>query len=105
MVIADDLLNDENSRTIGGRAFTEMWMHRSLLSRRKSRTGRTVVIGTAWHHDDLYNHLKHQGGWVVCHVPLLSDSESVYATLTYPDEFDGAILGEPVGTHLEGEHV
>jgi hypothetical protein len=97
LVVADDLLNEDNSRTIGGRQFVETWMHRSLLSRRKSRTGRTVVIGTAWHYDDLYNHLQRQGGWVVCHVPLLAESDQVTATLTYPDAFQGRILGQPVG--------
>jgi hypothetical protein len=97
LVVADDLLNQENSRTAGSRAFVEMWMHQSLLSRRKSGTGRAVVIGTAWHHDDLYHNLKRQGGWVVCHVPLLAEDERVTATLTYPDEFDGDILGNPVG--------
>jgi hypothetical protein len=97
MVIADDLLNQENSRTIGSRAFVEAWLHQSLLSRRKSGTGRAIVIGTAWHHDDLYANLKRQGGWTVCHVPLLAESERVHATITYPDDFDGDILGEPVG--------
>lgn len=105
LVIADDLLNQENSRTPGSRAFVEAWMHQSLLSRRKSGTGRAVVIGTAWHHDDLYANLKRAGGWVVCHVPLLSESERVIATLTYPDEFEGEMLGKPVGSRELAEEL
>jgi hypothetical protein len=101
LVIADDLLDFENSRTANSRAWVEQWMHRSLLSRRKARTGRAIVIGTAWHHADLYANLRQSGGWVVCHVPMLSDGPDVYATLTYPDNFRGRILGEQLAPTLE----
>jgi len=96
VVVADDLLDFENSRTARQRGLVEQWLHNSLLSRLKSRTGRAVVIGTAWHHDDIYAKARKEGGWVVCHVPLLSDGERVYATISYPDNWPYERLGEPI---------
>lgn len=97
MVLADDLLDFDNSRTSHQRELVETWFHNSLLSRRKSRVGRAILIGTAWHHDDLYSKARREGGWVVCHIPLLSESENVYAMLTYPDDWPYERFGEPVG--------
>lgn len=97
LIVADDLLNFENSRTAHQRDLVEEWLHNSLLSRRKSRTGRMVMIGTAWHHEDIYSKARREGGWVVCHIPLLSDGNDVAATVSYPDGWKYEMLGEPVG--------
>lgn len=96
LVVADDLLDFENSRTAHQRGLVEAWFHNSLLSRRKSKTGRVVVIGTAWHHDDLYSHARNDGKWVVCHTPLLEESTTFYAYITYPDSWPFERLGSPV---------
>lgn len=94
LVVADDLLDFDNSRTAHQREFVEHWFHNSLLSRRKSRVGRVIAIGTSWHHDDLYARSRRDGSWVVCHIPLLSDSEDVYANLSYPDDWPYGVIGE-----------
>jgi hypothetical protein len=96
IVLADDLLDFDNSRTAHQRKLVEHWMHNSFLSRRKSETGRTIMIGTAWHHEDIYAKARREGGWVVCHTPLLSDTEQVYATITYPDNWPHDMLGDVV---------
>jgi hypothetical protein len=96
LVLADDLLDFENSRTAHQRMLVEQWLHNSLLTRRKSRTGRAIVIGTAWHSADIYAKARKEGGWVVCHTPLLSESGEVYATLSYPDDWPHPPLGERV---------
>lgn len=95
-VIADDLLDYDNSRTVHQRMLVEEWMHKSLLSRRKARIGRAVVIGTAWHHDDIYAKARREGGWVVCHMPLLSGGTDVRATLLYPDNWPYPMLGDAI---------
>lgn len=96
LVIGDDLLDFDNSRTAHQRQFVETWMHNSLLSRRKAGTGRAILIGNAWHHEDLYAKARREGGWVVCHMSILSESSRVYANLTYPDDWPYERLGEPV---------
>lgn len=96
LVIADDLLDFDNTRTAHQRKLVETWLHNSLLSRRKSRTGRVIVIGTAWHHDDIYSKARKEGDWVICHTPLLSAGKDVYANLTYPAGYRGTILGQRV---------
>ena len=93
LVIADDLLDFENSRTAHQRGLVEQWLHNSLLTRRKSQVGRAIVIGTAWHWDDIYSHAQQAGGWVVCHTALLSESNEVYATLTWPDDWGYEVMG------------
>jgi len=102
LVLADDLLDFDNTRTQHQRDLVTTWTHNSLLSRRKSKRGRAVVIGTAWHHDDLYQRLIRGGNWVVCRMQLESDSPQVYATITYPDNFAGAMLGEPLAAATVG---
>lgn len=96
-LVADDLLDFENSRTPGGRALVEAWTHNTFLPRRKSGSGRVVMIGTAWPGGTIYDKAKTEGDWVVCHTPLLSEDERVYALVTYPDGYEGRTLGEPVG--------
>lgn len=95
--VADDLLDFENSRTAHQRGLVETWLHTSMLSRRKAQIGRIIMIGTAWHFDDIYSKAKREGGWVVCHVPLLSEADQVFATISYPDNWKYETLGEPIG--------
>lgn len=94
--LADDVLDEENTRTQYMRDAVFTWMQRSLFSRRMSKIGRQIIIGTAWSHDDAYQRLREQGDWVVCHMPLLSESADVYATIQYPDDYDGVRLGEAI---------
>lgn len=102
MVLGDDLLNYEGSRSPTWRLRTEEWAHTSFLSRRKASTGRAAVIGTSWHPEDYLARIRAAGDWVVCHLPMLSEGPDVYATLTYPNSFEGSRLGEPVaGAVLE----
>lgn len=96
LIIADDLLDFENSRTAHQRELVRSWLHNSLLSRIKAQIGRVIVIGTVWHWDDIYSEAQNEGGWVVCHTPLLSDSETMNATLTYPDDWQHEMIGVPV---------
>lgn len=100
LVIGDDLLDFETSRTAHQRMLTESWFHNSFLSRRKARTGRAILIGTAWTHDDLYAKARKEGGWIVCHIPILTEGEAVYANLTYPDNYAGPILGDPIASAM-----
>lgn len=98
LLIGDDLLDFDSTRTQHQRQMGEAWIHNSFLSRVKARTGRAVIIGNAWHADDYYAKARREGGWVVCHMGLLGDGADVYATLTWPDGWPAeARLGEPVG--------
>lgn len=98
LLIADDILDQDNTRTAHQRELVHTWFHSSFLSRRMARVGRVVIIGNAWHHDDTYARLKAAGDWVVCHIPLLQDGREVYASIQYPESYRGERLGEPVST-------
>ena len=101
LAVGDDILDHENTRTAHQREIFHDWFHKSFLSRRMSRVGRSIVIGTAWHHDDTYARMRNGGDWVVCHVPLLSESGSVIANVWYPEGYEGERLGTAVGGEFE----
>ena len=96
-LIADDILDNENTRTQHQRNLVDDWLHRSLLSRVNAREGIVRMIGNAWHHADSHALLRKSEGWATCHIPLLSETEEVVATITYPDDFKGRPIGEPLG--------
>lgn len=97
LLVGDDILDFDSTRTAHQRGTVETWFYNSFLSRRKSNTGRIVLIGTSWHHADLYSKLRTEGNYVVVHLPLLSPGEEVYATITYPDNFpEDQMLGESI---------
>lgn len=97
LLIADDILDYDNTRTQHQRGLVNDWLHTSLLSRVNARTGIVRMISNAWHHDDAVARLRRSEGWVVCHTPLLSEGPEVLATITYPDDFAGRLIGEPAG--------
>lgn len=94
--VGDDILDEENTLTALKREKVDTWLHRSFLSRLLSRVGRALIIGTAWHHDDAYSRIRKSGHWVICHTPLLSDTNEFRATLTYPKGWSGQMLGRPM---------
>ena len=94
LLVGDDLIDYNLSRTTGMRKFVKEWFHNSFLSRLKSG-GRVILIGTAWNCSDLYSDIRQAGeGWVICKTSLLQDGPC-YAELYYPDNFIGQMLGEP----------
>lgn len=99
-LVGDDILDFDNTRTQGARNTTDTWLHKSLLSRSEARTGRVIIIGNAWHHDDSHARLRHNPEWTTCHIPLLSGGPEVYATITYPDDYAGRPIGKPQGLAL-----
>lgn len=88
LIIADDILDFDNTRTAHQRETVHSWFHNSLLSRLKV-DGRVIVIGTSWNQQDLYAQIRAGAdGWVICHTPLLSEAEDgFYADITYPDGY------------------
>lgn len=96
LIVGDDILDYENTRTQHQRQTVDNWLHNSLLSRVMAGSGRVILIGNAWHHDDSHARLRKNEAWTVCHIPLLSDGREVVATITYPDDFRGCRLGRPV---------
>jgi hypothetical protein len=94
LIVADDILDSNNTNTAYQREFISHWFHTTLYSRLKSRTGRIVVIGTAWHSDDLYARMRREGNWTVLHVRLLAEEgQHQQAFIQYPDTYTGPRLG------------
>lgn len=56
VIICDDLLNSQNTRTSMQRQFTRDWFM-EVLKPVLEPTGQMIVVGTAWHKKDLYHEL------------------------------------------------
>jgi hypothetical protein len=98
LLIGDDLLDFDNTRTAHQRELVDHWFENSFLSRRKA-SGRVVLIGTSWNSEDLLSKIRREDtGWLVCHTPMLDDSgDGFYANLQYPDGWKYEMLGERIG--------
>ena len=97
LLIADDILDDDNTRTQHQRGVVDTWFHKMLLSRLVARDGRAIVINNAYHHADTVAQLRQSEAWVTCHTPLLTEGTEVIAHLSYPDDYQGVPIGRPSG--------
>jgi len=87
VVIADDLLDLENSSTTTRRAGISDWFWNELLPRLEPE-GSLIVIGTRLHPEDLYSELLTLG-WPVLRFAALEEGESIW-----PERFPTAELLE-----------
>lgn len=97
LLIADDILDYDNTRTQHQRGVVDTWFHTMLLSRLMAQVGRAILIGNAHHHADTIALLRQSEAWVTCHIPLLTEGPEVIAHLSYPDDYDGQPIGRPSG--------
>lgn len=58
LIIADDLVTEDNSQTDGQRKKIHSYFYKTLLPTLLSPDGRLYVIGTRWHDEDLYGWLQ-----------------------------------------------
>jgi hypothetical protein len=101
LIIADDILDYDNTRTQHQRQAVDTWVHTLLLSRLMSQTGRVILIGNTYHHDDTIARLRRSEAWVTCAIPLLTNGAAVVAELSYPDDY----AGQPIGSAVAGAEV
>jgi predicted phage terminase large subunit-like protein len=88
IVICDDLVTRENARTEVGRERIKEFFDTVIKPSVSKDGGKLWVIGTRYHHDDLYGELI-KGEFADCHlrVPLLDeDDESVWPEM-FPTEW------------------
>lgn len=72
LLILDDVLDYENCRTAKARQDVADWYLSSLAGRLTDRS-RVVVVGTAFHPDDLLHRLARQPGWAAVRYPVIDD--------------------------------
>lgn len=72
VLIVDDLLDSENTRTAKGREECFQWFQASCLSRLTSNA-RVLVVGTAFHPEDTLHRLARMPGWKAFRYPVLED--------------------------------
>lgn len=69
LVIMDDILDFENTRTPRMRQDVWDWYHSTIVGRLTS-TARVIVIGTAWHPEDILHRLAEQPRWYCMKYPV-----------------------------------
>jgi hypothetical protein len=72
LVIMDDVLDYENTRTVKMRQDLHDW-YLSAVAGRLTKDARQIVIGTAFHPDDLLHRLARQQGWTAYRFPALDE--------------------------------
>ena len=83
VIIADDLIDEDNSRTEGQRDKVRHWFYRSLLPTLEPH-GSIHILGTRYHYEDLYGQLI-TGEYADCHqiVKAIGDDSST----PWPEKF------------------
>jgi hypothetical protein len=72
VLVLDDLLDTDNTRTARGREDCFLWTQANCLSRLTSK-GRVIVVGTAFHPDDTLHRLARLPGFKAFRYPVLGD--------------------------------
>lgn len=83
-LVVDDLLDWTNTLTEHRRKAVIGWFQASVLSRMTTRS-RAIVIGNAWHPDDLM-HVLERRGWTALRYPVLDPSGASKWPEQWPEE-------------------
>ena len=109
VLLIDDVCDEENMATAHQREKLERWIGTTAMSR-LTPEGRCIIVMTRWHEADLADWAMKRG-FTVVHMPAISDSPDVYATikrrnlLTDEDQTLSTILVHKNGPALWPEHL
>lgn len=73
LLILDDILDLENTSTPKQREELQRWVYATLFSRLTKRA-RVIIIGNAYHPEDLLHHLAKQSGYTALRYPVVDDN-------------------------------
>jgi hypothetical protein len=73
LLILDDLLDYENSRTKRGRDDLWDWYESTLIGR-LTENARVICVGTAWHPDDFMHRLAKTPSWKAFRYPVIDEN-------------------------------
>lgn len=82
LLILDDILDYENTRTPTPREDVWRWVRSSLFSR-LTQNARVIVVGNAWHPDDLLHRLAREPDFKGYRFPVIDKA----GNLTWPDRW------------------
>lgn len=72
LVVVDDVLDYENTRTEAQRRELKQWVMATLQGR-LTANARLIVPGTAWHPDDLLHHYANTPGFITRRYPVIDE--------------------------------
>ena len=88
LIICDDIIDEENSATAAQREKVRTWFFKTLLPCLEP-SGAIHIIGTRWHHGDLYGELA-KAGW-----PARTDrAVSQSGEALWPERFSSKLLAD-----------
>lgn len=87
-ILVDDIHGEDNVTTKDQRDKVHRWFYSTLISRLSAKA-RVILIGNAWHPDDVLHRLEREG-WATYRFPVLVTEELVEH---FPE--DKLVLGEP----------
>jgi hypothetical protein len=87
-LIVDDILDPENTATEAARKKVSAW-YKAVAVGRATRRTRILVVGTAYHPEDLLHELSRQPGWKWTRFPVINDNGKVaWPSLWPPDRIE-----------------
>lgn len=81
-LIVDDILDYENTLSAQQRGNLAAWF-KSTIQGRLTKKAKIVVVGTAWHKDDLLHNWAKLRNWLAVRYPVISDD----GVLTWPERW------------------
>ena len=82
LLVLDDVLDYENTRTPGLRDDLWDWVHSTLFGR-LTQNARVVSVGNAYHRDDLLHRLERNSIWHTVRFPVVDEQ----GTLSWPERW------------------
>ena len=89
LLILDDVLDYENTRTEHLREDLRAWVYSTLLGRLTAQA-RVICVGNPYHPDDLLHYLERQPSWTAKRYPVLDESGET----VWPDRWPAERLRE-----------
>lgn len=88
LVIVDDIHGEDNVSTKDQRDKIHRWFYSTPMSR-LTRKAQVIIVGNAWHPDDMLHRLEHEG-WPTYRFPVIVTDE---LAAKFPK--DNLVVGEP----------
>jgi phage terminase large subunit-like protein len=85
VILADDILDENNTYTIDRREKIETWFWKTLKPTQAAEGCATLVIGTRWVEGDLYQKIIEDNKWPALIIPALTTDDDENDTSYWPE--------------------
>lgn len=85
LLVLDDILDYENTRTAHLRNDTKQWVYSTLFGR-LTADARVICVGNAWHQEDLLHYFAQSKGWFAKSYPVCDENNQTNWPEQWPNK-------------------